>query len=352
MNLRLNEIKPLDQITMSNVKNRIESLAKPLNSLGKLEDLFIKLSGIYSMESFDIDKKALVIMCADNGVVEEGISQSGQEITAIVTNNFAKGLSTVNQFAKIAGVDVFPVDIGIANDQIDGRVISRKIKYGTDNLRRTSAMSLSETYEAISVGINLVKDLKDKNYKLIATGEMGIGNTTTSSALCSVLLNKKVDEVTGRGAGLSDEGLSRKMIVIQEAIEFHHCDSSDPVKLLSQIGGLDIAGMVGLYIGGGIYQLPIVIDGIISGVAALIAYKLNPSLIEYMLPSHVSKEPAGKWILESLGLSPLLSCEMGLGEGTGAVAMLPLLDMMNEVYNKLPTFEMLKMDQYQKFKSE
>ena len=352
----IERIDKLDKRSMNEAIIRWDSIAKPLKSLGLLEEAIIKITGITKSSKVSLDKKALIIMCADNGVVEEGITQTGMEVTASVTENFTNEKATVSIMSKSIGVDVFPVDIGIYRDMdhalgegekiMPFRILNRKIAYGTDNMLKGPAMSRGNAIKAIETGVNLVCNMKNSGYNIIATGEMGIGNTTTSSAIASVLLNKPVEEVTGKGAGLTLKGLERKINVIKQSIKLNSPNLNDPIDVLSKVGGYDIAGLVGVFIGGAVYNIPIVIDGFISAVAALVASRIEPKTIEYMLPSHVSKEPAGKIILDALDLKPLITCEMCLGEGSGAVALLPILDMACNVYNKMSSFNDIGIDEY------
>lgn len=352
----IKEINNLDERSIDEAIRRWDSIAKPLKSLGLLEEAVIKIAGITKCSRVSLDKKALIIMCADNGVVEEGVTQTGQEITANVTENFTNEKATVSIMAKSIGIDVFPVDIGIYRymdgalnkneDMIPFHILNRKIAYGTDNILKGPAMSRENAIKAIETGINLVGNMKRCGYNIIATGEMGIGNTTTSSAIASVLLNAPVEEVTGKGAGLTSKGLERKIQVIKDSIRLNDPDLNDPIDVLSKVGGYDIAGLAGVFIGGAVYNIPIVIDGFISAVAALVASKIEHKTIEYMLPSHVSKEPAGKMLLEALDLKPFITCEMCLGEGSGAVALLPILDMACTVYNKMSSFNDIGIEQY------
>jgi nicotinate-nucleotide--dimethylbenzimidazole phosphoribosyltransferase len=340
----LKQIKPANSQIMKESKLRWDSIAKPLNSLGKLEEAVIKIAGITDTNQVNIEKKALIIMCADNGVVEEGVTQTGQEVTAIVAENFLNKKASASIMAGYTNTDIFPVDIGIARDT---NIINKKIAYGTKNFAKEPAMTKEEAREAIEIGINMAGELKSKGYQMIATGEMGIGNTTTSSAIASLLLGKSAEEVTGKGAGLTSEGLERKIKVIKEAVLLHRPDTSDILDVLSKVGGFDIGGLTGVFLGGAVYHIPVVIDGFISAVAALAAVRMNPVVKDYILPSHVSKEPAASLILKELGLEPLITCDMCLGEGTGAVAVFPILEMAVEVYNKMRTFEQIQVDAYQ-----
>ncbi|WP_294153013.1 nicotinate-nucleotide--dimethylbenzimidazole phosphoribosyltransferase [uncultured Clostridium sp.] len=352
----IKSINYLDKKYLDESTKRWDSIAKPLKSLGLLEEAVIKIAGITGCSRVSLDKKALIIMCADNGVVEEGVTQTGQEVTANVTENFTDEKATVSIMSKSIGVDVFPVDIGIYRD-MDGalnedeeiqsfHILNRKIAYGTDNMLKGPAMTRENAVKAIETGISLVKHMKNCRYNIVATGEMGIGNTTTSSAIASVLLNQPVENVTGKGAGLTSDGLNRKIHVIKESIKLNVPDVSDPIDVLAKVGGYDIAGLVGVFIGGAVYNIPIVIDGFISAVAALVASRIEHKTIQYMIPSHVSKEPAGKMLLNALGLKPFITCEMCLGEGSGAVALFPILDMACTVYNKMSSFNDIGIEEY------
>lgn len=340
----LNLIQPLDREACLACEKRWDSIAKPLKSLGKMETNLIQIAGIQRTSKIRLQKKALVVMCADNGVVAEGVTQTGQEVTAIVAENFLDERSCAAIMCKDTGTDIFPVDIGMVKDT--PRVEKRKIAYGTKNMAKEPAMTREEAIRALEVGITYTVELKEKGYDIIATGEMGIGNTTTSSAVASVLLQKDVEEVTGRGAGLTTAGLQKKIQVIKDAIAKHKPDPKDPVDVLCKVGGLDIAGLAGVYLGGAVMGIPVVVDGFISGVAALLAIRICPQAGDYIIASHVSKEPAGAMVLEAIGKSPSLVCDMCLGEGTGAVALFPLLDMGLHIYEKMSTFSQIDIEDY------
>lgn len=346
MNLEeaLKQIKPINEDAMEQCRKRFDSIAKPLHSLGKLEDGIAQIAGIIGTSKVELDKKALVIMCADNGVVAEGVTQSGSEVTALVAENFLEMNSCACIMAKTIGVDVFPIDIGIATDT---RLPNQKIAYGTKNIANEPAMTREQAILAIEVGIATVLERKKEGYQIIATGEMGIGNTTTSSALASVLLDLPVEQVTGKGAGLSALGIERKINIIKKAIDKNKPDKKDPIDVLSKLGGFDIAGMVGLYLGSAAAKIPIVMDGFISCIAALIAIRIEPNVKQYLLPSHVSKETAGSLLLDAIGKEAYITCDMCLGEGTGAISLFPLLEMGLAVYNNMSTFEQIDMEAYQ-----
>lgn len=341
----LAQIKPLDKNAMDVAAKRWDSIAKPLHSLGKMEKLVIQIAGITGNPDIKIQKRALVAMCADNGVVEEGVTQTGQEVTAIVAENFLSGDTSACVMGRQCGTKVIPVDIGMAVDTKVSKEL--KVAYGTANMTKGPAMTRAQAVQALEAGIEMVRRLKEEGYGLLATGEMGIGNTTTSSAVASVLLDRSVEEMTGRGAGLSGDGLNRKINAIRKAIEVNQPDPKDAIGVLAKVGGFDIAGMAGMFLGGAALGVPVVIDGFISCVAALIAQRICPLAGEYMIASHVSKEPAACLILEALGKEAVIHGEMCLGEGSGAVALFPFLDMGIAVYDSMSTFEDIHVEQYE-----
>ena len=340
----LKKIKAPSDEAMEACRRHWDGIAKPLHSLGKMEDYLIKIAGMTGSSKIDLEKKALVVMCADNGVVEEGVTQSGQDVTAIVSENFLTVKATSSIMCQVTGTDMFPIDIGIARDTA---LRNEKVAYGTRNMTKGPAMTRSEAIQAIETGIRIAGELKDTGYRIIATGEMGIGNTTTSSALAAVFLDIPVEMVTGRGAGLSTAGLTRKISAIHRAIEVNRPNPEDGIDVLAKVGGFDLAGMAGLFLGGAAKGMPVVIDGIISAAAAMAAYVICPQCVDYMLASHISKEPAAQMLLERMGLEAALDCEMRLGEGTGAVTLFPILDLACAVYNSMSTFEEASIEQYQ-----
>ncbi len=347
---RIEQIHPISEEAMERARERWSHVAKPLGSLGLLEDAVVKIAGIQGQEKIRISKKALVIMCADNGIVEEGVTQTGQEVTGVVTENFTKGRSCVCIMARQAGVQVVPVDIGVAGE-LKNRgslypLVERKIAWGTKNFMREPAMTREETLKAIETGIQIAEDLKRQGYDMLAVGEMGIGNTTTSAATASVLLGEDPKLMTGRGAGLSDEGLERKKKVIRQALAFHRPDPHDPVDVLSKVGGLDLAGLAGICLGGAIFHMPVVLDGFITSVAALAACGLHRGVSGCLLASHVSAEPAGRLVLERLGLKAPIDGGLCLGEGTGAMAFMPMISMAADIYQNMGTFQDIDIKEY------
>lgn len=351
----LRKIEPANEAAMKVAEGRWDAIAKPLKSLGRLEETVTRMAGMSRDGRVKIGKKALVAMCADNGVVAEGVTQTGTEVTAIVANQFANGQTPTTVMCDCAGVDIFPVDMGILSpicEEYDDselrprRVINRCVMRGTGNIAVGPAMSRAQAEEAILAGAEIVHQLSLQGYDLIATGEMGIGNTTTSSAMAAVLLGQPVELVTGRGSGLSSAGLERKVNAIKRAIALNQPDPADGVDVLAKVGGLDIAGMVGAFIGGAVYHTPVLVDGLISSVAALTAIRICPAVRDYLITSHVSGEPAGKMILEAIGVPAILDAHMSLGEGSGAIAAIPVFEMAVNIFNRMGTFEDIEMEAY------
>lgn len=327
---------------------RWNSIAKPVGSLGLLEDAVVKIAALTGSENVRLAKRTVVVMCADNGVVEEGVTQSPQSVTALVAGNMVRGDSSVCRMGACFGANVMPVDIGMAGDA-EG-VINKKIARGTMNMTKGPAMTRAQTEQAIRTGIDLVKELKEQGCDILVTGEMGIGNTTTSAAIASVLLHKPVPEMTGRGAGLSDAGLNRKIAAIEKAIEVNRPDPEDATDVLTKLGGFDIAGLVGLFIGGALCRVPVVIDGFISAVAALVAMRIAPGCENAMLASHRSAEPAVSAVMQALRMQAPITAGLRLGEGTGGVCLLPLLDAALSVYHGMVAFNDIGLAPYEVYK--
>lgn len=326
-----------------------DRIAKPLDGMGRFETMTARIGAILGTEEISLSKKAVIIMCADNGIVEEGISQSGQEVTAAVAEQMGKGTSSVGRMAAFAGVDTIPVDIGINRKASIPGVLDKKVRSGTRNFRVEPAMTEEEAVRAVFIGIELAEECKRKGYHIIATGEMGIGNTTTSSAVAAALLKCNGEEVTGRGAGLCDGKLRHKKEIIMEAIERYRLYDAEPLRVLETVGGLDIAGLAGVCIGGGLFRIPVVLDGVISMVAALLAERLVPGTVRYLIPSHRGKEPAVERLMAELGLEPVIDGNMALGEGTGAVMLFSLLDMALSVYRGRTLFSDIRVEQYERY---
>ena len=343
------EIMPPDEAIQQQIKKNWDSLAKPLDGLGMFETIFARIGAMQRNTMPDIRRKAVLVMCADNGIVEEHISQSGQEVTAMVAESMGQGNSSVCKMAAAIGCEVIPVDIGINTDRVYPGVLPRKVSRGTANFLKTPAMTKEQAYAAINVGIELVEQCKQKGYGILGTGEMGIGNTTTSSAMAAALLGCPAERVTGRGAGLDDAGLKHKQQVIEEALQQYQLKPEEALRILCCVGGLDIAGMTGVFLGGALYHVPIVIDGVISAVAALCASRLCPGTEAYMLPSHKGKEPAAGLLLQELSLQPVLEAGLALGEGTGTVFLFSMLDVALTLYREGTTFADIALAPYERY---
>ena len=337
-------IAPQNKAAIARAKARWDGVAKPLDGLGKLETAVIRIAGLTGSEDVSIDRRTVLVLCADNGIVQEGVTQTDASVTATMAQRISEHRSSVCLMAKTARADVIPVDFGMLSRVPGVRDLS--VASGTANMANGPAMTEAQAMQAIENGVLLAKERKAAGDRILVTGEMGIGNTSTSSAIAAVLLNLPVETVTGRGAGLSDAGLLRKRAAIKRAIEVNKPDPLDAFDVLCKLGGFDIAGLVGLYIGAAICRIPILIDGLISSVAALVAARLVPNCVTAMLASHCSKEPVAGKILDELGLSAILYADMKLGEGTGAVCMLPLLDMALAVYNGSVSFSETGIAQY------
>lgn len=337
----------IDQDSVARCQARWNNIAKPLGSLGEMEQIVCRLAGMQRTDDVRIDRRACLVVCADNGVLEEGVAQAPAHITALQSASIAKGGGSVNAMARAARCDVVTVDVGINTDLAIPEILTRKAGRGTGNIAKGSAMTAEQMEATLQTGIDLAGEMKDKGYQILCTGEMGIGNTTTTSAVASVLLGVDPEIMTGRGAGLSDEGLRRKLDAIRRAIAVNRPDPRNPRDVLQKLGGFDIAAMAGIFLGGRRHQVPVVMDGVISCVSALLALRMQPECRDYMLASHQSREPAAQLVLRELGLTPMIHAGLALGEGTGAVSVLPLIDLALAVYHQNSTYEQLGMDAYQ-----
>ena len=333
----LSGITPPDEAARAAAHAHWAGLAKPLGGLGALETLLEDAAALTGSAALDVSRRAVLVLCSDNGVVAQGVSQTDQSVTRAVAENLAARRTSVCQMARTAHCDVVPVDMGMAGDPMPG-VADCRIAAGTADFTQGPAMTRAQAVEAVGRGIRLVQEQKAAGVQLLATGEMGIGNTTTSSAVAAVLLGQPVERMTGRGAGLSDEGLARKVDAICRGILRNKPDPTDPLDVLTKLGGFDLAGLCGVFLGGALEGVPVVMDGFISGVAALCAVRLCPAAAKAVFASHCSSEPAARLVLDALGKAPLLTAGLHLGEGTGAVASLPLWDMALTVYDHCYSF--------------
>jgi nicotinate-nucleotide--dimethylbenzimidazole phosphoribosyltransferase len=335
----INGVRPLDAEAMDRAKSRQAQLAKPPGSLGKLEDISIQLAGITGRVNNQVKRKRLIVLASDNGVVAEGVASTPKSVTLSQTINLTRGITGASALAHYFGDEVVVVDMGVEADYNCPQVINRKIAYGTKNLAVEPAMTREQALLAIHTGIELALAARDDRVDIIGVGEMGIGNTTTSAAVLSALLNLPAEETTGRGAGLDDEGLAKKKRVIDSAIKLHKPDRGDPVDVLSKVGGFDLAAMTGVYIGAAYSRIPVVADGLISIVAALSAVKLCPEVRGYIIPSHESFEKGYLTAIRELELEPYLKLDMRLGEGSGCPLAFRIVEAACAIMNGMATFK-------------
>ena len=319
---------------------RLDSLTKPVGSLGRLEDVaacYLAMTGRVSAPRLD---PVVFTLAADHGVTVEGVSAYPQSVTAQMVKNFVHGGAAVNVLARHAGASVCVVDMGVAEDlgPYDG-FLNHKIAYGTRNFLREPAMSREQALQSIQIGMDLAKAACADGKNLIAVGEMGIGNTTSSAAIVSVLTGQSVADVTGRGTGVDDRTLRRKIAVVEQALHVQHPDPADALEVLTKVGGFEIGGMAGLMLGAASCRVPVVLDGFITGASALLAVALEPRCREYLMASHLSQEPGHRIVLDHLRLDPLLDLRMRLGEGTGACLAVTLIHAALKIYGEMATFE-------------
>jgi len=337
--MRLPAIPDLDAEAAAAARARQQTLTKPPGSLGRLEELSIQLAAMTGNPRPSAARKAIIIMAADHGVAAEGVSAYPSEVTPQMVLNFVRGGAAINVLARQAGTRVVVVDIGVAADFDPSTPIHhRKIARGTQNMGHGPAMTHEQAEAAINVGIEIVNAEVAKGLDLIATGDIGIGNTTASSAIVAALTEEPVAKVTGRGTGVDDAGLARKIATIKRALAVNQPNANDPLDVLSKVGGLEIAGLVGVIMGGAAKRVPVVIDGFISGAAALLAARLGPRVKPYLIAAHQSVEIGHRVILDQLGLRPLLDLDLRLGEGTGAALAFHLLEAAARLLDEMATF--------------
>ena len=332
-------IKPLDKGAMAEARSRQDLLTKPRGSLGRLEELSIQLAGIQGKPIPQIRQKAVITMAGDHGVVAEGVGNWPQEVTAQMVYNFLRGGAGINVLARQIGARVVVVDMGVAAElEAHPQLISRKVAPGTQNMCLGPAMTPEQAVTSIESGIEVVGAEVAKGLDIVGTGDMGIGNTTASSAICAAMTGEPVARVTGRGTGISDEQLAHKIGVVKRALAVNRPDRQKPLEVLAKVGGFEIGGLAGVMLAAAAYRIPVVIDGFISGAAALIAVALAPGLKDFLIPAHVSAEAGHKLMLRHLGLKPLLDLGMRLGEGTGAVLGIFLAEAGAKILAGMSTF--------------
>ncbi|MBZ0169408.1 nicotinate-nucleotide--dimethylbenzimidazole phosphoribosyltransferase [Candidatus Methylomirabilis lanthanidiphila] len=334
-------VPPLDEEAMREARRRQGRLTKPPGSLGRLEGLAVHLAGMTGrVRHLKLRHKAVIVMAADHGITAEGVSAYPAEVTAQMVQSFARGTAAINVLARTMGARVVTVDIGVRGPEVPGAGwVVRKVGPGTRNFLAEPAMSRVEAICAIETGIDIVEQERSRGLDLLATGDMGIGNTTASSAITAVLCGRTPAEVTGPGTGLSHEQIVRKADVIERAITLHRPDPSDPLDVLVKVGGFEIGGIVGVILGAAASRVPILIDGFVSGAAALIAARLAPVTRDYLIAGHRSTEPGHQAILDHLNLEPILDLGLRLGEGTGAVLAMPILEAAGRLLDEMATFE-------------
>jgi len=340
----IEKITGADEQAMAEAREYCDSLIKPLGALGGLEEMAVRFSGVTGQVKNTFNKRAIVVMAADNGVYAEGVAAAPQEFSRLQAINMTRGICGVSVFAKAAGADLIVVDIGLKDAAGTDAVLDRNVKRGTDNMAKGPAMTRDEAEAAIEAGFKVTEDLIQKGYDIIGTGEMGIANTTSTSACAIALLGLEPDTSVGRGAGLTDEQLAHKVEVVKKALTQNEPNKNDPVDVLSKVGGLDIAGLVGCYIAAAYYRIPILIDGAIAAVSALIAARLCPKAKDFMIATHRSTEPSYGTTIKELGLKPFLEMEMRLGEGSGCAIAFPTIDAACVMMNDMGTFADISFD--------
>ena len=341
INMFIGGIKNTNGKFAEDAQQRLDSLTKPQGSLGRLEEFAKQLVAITEQEMPVLDRKVVFTFAGDHGVADEGVSAFPKEVTPQMVLNFVNGGAGINVLARHAGAEVVAVDIGVDHDFGDLKsdcFVSSKVVSGTRNMRKGPAMTREEAVKCVEVGMGLAADYAKMGYKIFGTGDMGIANTTPSSAITAVMTGISVEEITGRGTGINDEALSNKVQVIKDSIALNKPDASDPIDVLAKVGGAEIGGIAGLIFGAAANRVPVVIDGFISTAGALIAYSINPKTKDYMLAAHRSQEIGHTAMLEKIGLRPILDLDLRLGEGTGAALAMMLIEGGLKIYKEMATF--------------
>jgi nicotinate-nucleotide--dimethylbenzimidazole phosphoribosyltransferase len=331
-------VAPLDDAALAAARARQQQLTKPAGSLGRLEALAIQLAGITGQDRPTLSEKAIVVMAGDHGVTTEGVSAYPAAVTPQMVLNFLRGGAAINALAGVVGARVVVVDIGVAGELAHPGLLSRKIAPGTMNMAQGPAMTRAQAEDAIMVGGAVVASLAEDGARMMATGEMGIGNTTAASAITAVLTGSAPGDVTGRGTGIDDAQLARKVVVIERALAVNAPDHDDALDTLAKVGGLEIAGLVGVILGAAARRMPVVLDGFIAGSAALVAVKLCPVARNYLIAGHLSVERGHRVLLDALGLEPLLNLDLRLGEGTGAALAMGIIEAALAAHSQMATF--------------
>jgi len=340
INKAVKKIREANRKIMEEAQLRLDNLTKPLGSLGRLEELAKQIAGITGKLDPELKNKVIFTLAADHGVTEEGVSLYPKEVTAQMVYNFLNGGAGINVLARHVGAKVIVVDIGVTEDlKPHSKLIIKKVNYGTSNMAKGPAMTRDEAIKTIEAGIEIFNDELKNGIDILGTGEMGIGNTTAASAITAAFIDKPVEEITGRGTGLNDLGLRNKIDIIKRSLALNKPDPLDPIDVLSKVGGFEIGGLVGIILAAASHNIPVVIDGFISGAAALVAFKIEPKVKDYMIAAHKSQEGGHKIILEHIGLRPLLDLDLRLGEGTGGALGIGLADAAIKILTQMATFK-------------
>ena len=336
---RLSRIEPINQKYLASAQERLDGLTKPLGSLGQLEEIAKRYVAIVENLSPKVNKKIIYTFAGDHGVVREGVSAYPKEVTPQMVYNFLRRGAGINVLARHAGAEVVVVDIGVDHEfqPVEGLMI-RKVARGTANMARGPAMSREQALRAVFVGLEMADHAKEQKADLVGTGDMGIGNTTPSSAILAALTGLPVNQVTHRGTGIDDAGLAQKIQAIEKALAHNHPDPRDPLDVLAKVGGFEIAGIAGLIIGCAAHRIPVVVDGFISTAGAMIAVGLNPEVKGYLFAAHQSVEVGHRFMWEYIGQKPILNLSLRLGEGTGAALAMFIIEAAVKVLNEMATF--------------
>ena len=341
-------INKVDSSAIAAVKKQWDTVSKPIDSFGKYEDVHSKIAAIQGFEAPDLYHMRLIVSCGDHGIVEEGVTQTDQDVTRICATNIGRGLTTAGTMARALGIDILSVDVGINYAKEVPYTLNRRVKYGTCNFLKQPAMSVEEFSKAVQVGMDLALDSKTNGYNCILLGEMGIGNTTSAAVVAGYLLDLNAETVTGRGAGLDDEKFSKKRAVVSMALSMY--SGLSPVEVCSNFGGLELACMTGIILGCAIYKIPVILDGMLSMVSALVADRLLENTKDYLIASHISKEPVSKKLSEKLSLEPVLNANMAVGEGAGALMFTSSLRLADTVFHEALKFSESGVEQYENYK--
>ncbi|UFJ59648.1 nicotinate-nucleotide--dimethylbenzimidazole phosphoribosyltransferase [Brevibacillus sedimenti] len=333
------KIEPLNEAAAIEARRRVDQLTKPLGSLGRLEELAVRLAAMTGNALPSVTPPGVLVFAADHGVAAEGVSAYPQEVTVQMVANFAAGGAAINVFSRQIGALLHVVDVGVAADVKVPGVWRKKIRPGTGNMLREEAMTLDEAERAIRVGLESAEAIIDEGAKLLIIGEMGIGNTTASSALLAALTGAQPDELVGRGTGVDDAAWERKKAVVKQALDRHRPDPDRPLEALAKVGGLEIGAMAGAVLGAAARRIPVLVDGFISTVAALLAVRLNPGAADYLIAGHRSQEPGHLHALRALGMEPLIDLGLRLGEGSGAAVAFPIVEAATRMIREMATFE-------------